>query len=45
MNARFWSSKEAMAFSEFLDSVEAGLRSKTTVAVETTGLRDSVSRR
>jgi GGDEF domain-containing protein len=27
MNARFWSPKEAIAFSEFLDSVEAGLRS------------------
>ena len=26
MSARFWSPKEAMAFSEFLDSVEAGLR-------------------
>jgi diguanylate cyclase (GGDEF)-like protein len=45
MNARFWSSKEAMAFSEFLDSVEAGLRSKPTLAVENTALRGSVSRR
>ncbi len=26
MNARFWSPKEAMTFSELLDSVEAGLR-------------------
>jgi hypothetical protein len=26
MSARLWSPKETMAFSEFLDSVEAGLR-------------------
>ena len=26
MNARFWSPKEAITFSEFLDSVAAGLR-------------------
>ncbi len=32
MSARLWSPKEAMAFSKFLDSVEAGLRSEAIQA-------------
>jgi diguanylate cyclase (GGDEF)-like protein len=44
MNAQFWSSKEAIAFPEFLDRVEMGLRSKPALPLENTALSDPVSR-
>ncbi|HEV1993377.1 MAG TPA: diguanylate cyclase [Candidatus Acidoferrum sp.] len=45
MNARFWSPRETTTFSEFLDSVEAGLRSAPVLPVEGPARRDSVSRK
>jgi diguanylate cyclase (GGDEF)-like protein len=44
MSARFWSPKEATTFSEFLDSVEAGLRSEPVLLPEVSALSDPVSR-
>jgi diguanylate cyclase (GGDEF)-like protein len=44
MSARFWSSKEAITFSEFLTSVEAGLRAVPAIRQEDRR-RDSVSRK
>jgi diguanylate cyclase (GGDEF)-like protein len=44
MSARFWSPKEATTFSEFLDSVEAGLRSEPVLLLEAPVLCDPVSR-
>jgi diguanylate cyclase (GGDEF)-like protein len=44
MSARFWSPKEATTFSEFLDSVEAGLRSEPVLLLEAPALCDPVSR-
>lgn len=45
MNARFWSSKDASTFSEFLDAVEEGLRGDVTVPAEEPVLGDSMPRR
>jgi diguanylate cyclase (GGDEF)-like protein len=43
--ARFWSPKEPLTFSEFLDSVEAGLRAAPVLPLEDPARRDSVSRK
>ncbi len=44
MSARFWSPKDAATFSEFLNSVETGLRSVPVFPLEDPALRDPVSR-
>jgi PleD family two-component response regulator len=45
MNARFWSSKEAITFSEFLASVEAGLRAVPALPLEDPARRAYVTPR
>lgn len=43
MSVRFWSAKEAMVFSEFLDSVESELRISQVATAEVTVPRQTVS--
>ena len=43
LSARFWSPKESMGFSEFLDVVEAGLRLPRVPSAGETGPRKPVS--
>ena len=43
MSARFWSAKDAIVFSEFLDSVESELRIPQAASLEEAALRQAVS--
>src|SRR6266852_9781695 len=43
MSARFWSPKEAIAFSEFLESVEAKLRLPALASAEETASREKIA--
>ena len=43
MSARFWSAKDAVVFSEFLDSVESELRTPSVAPVSEAAMRQTVS--